>query len=231
MKKGLICVIAALLFGALLLAGCESGDAPVYGKERPAESETYEYHEGLTVAPVEKSDNIWGIVSEDGAPLAKFVKKSATRVRYLNNGNVFLTSVSVKLEDPVFDDFRCYMYCKGSGSLVPMPEPAYEYYAKLDYSDGLMIIYSNLWRDSGTRYFDEDGKVVLDLDSSNPEYAEVTWASGFEDGEAMVFFKGTDRNFYRVTIDKTGKWLTEPEARTGSRRFGDYDLTYDNPFN
>jgi|GEM_PF-2413185 len=229
MKKLLICAIILILTVLFIFSGCSSENVPDTRVDTSADIESYDYHFGLTVVCVDKSANIWGVVDTNETVLVKFIRKDG-KVRFLNNGNIFFTSVSINLQDPTFDDFCSCMFCKNTGKLVKMPEPAFNYASTIDYSDDLMIIYSNNRKNSGTKYFDPDGNCVLDLDNSNENYLTVTWASGFEDNEAVVYFKGTDKNIYRVTIDKTGKWLNEPEAKKNIRRFGDYNLEYDNPF-
>ena len=228
-RKALFCA-GILLISVFLISACSQNAASTKSATDAVQNEISEYHSGLAVACIDPEEKTWGVVDANGSVYVKFAKKSTSTVEYLNNGNIFFTSVSLNLQDAVYDDYKPYMFCKNSGKMVAMPEPARDYATKIDYSDGLMIIYSDVWRDAGTRYFDGDGNLVLDLDNSNENYAEVTWASGFEDDEAVVFFKGKDHNNYMVCIDKSGNWLTEPEQKKGGRRFGDYDLVYDNPF-
>ncbi len=228
MKRTLF-VILLFIFVLAVLSGCSSAGTPDIDTSDGAPA--YDYHNGLAVIKLDSSRHISGILDEDGNTLAKFVDKSTGKIKYLNNGNIFFTAVSLDLDEPSFANTHSYMFCKSSGEFVPMPAPAYNYASKINYSDGLMIVYSNGRGEVGTKYFDGDGNCVLDLDNSNKNYLDVTWASGFDHGEAVVFFTGADKNNYRVFIDKTGKWLGDPVKKTTSRRYGDYDLAYDNPFN
>lgn len=230
MKKCLISVAVLLILTVLpVLSSCSHEATPEPVKDTSADSKSYDYHSGLAAVCVDEIQRLWCVVDTEETTLAEFINKSG-KPKYLNNGNIFFASASVKLQDPVFEDFSSYMFCKNTGELVKMPTPAYNYASLIDYSDGLMIIYSNSLKDSGTKYFDSDGNCVLDLDNSNENYIDVTWASGFEDNEAAVYFRGKDNNMYRVTIDKTGKWLSEPEPKNSIRRFGEYNLEFDNPF-
>lgn len=229
MKRFLIFVSIMILTVLTVLPGCTHVNNPEPVNDTSSDNKPYEYHSGLAAVCVDEPENIWEIVDTNETVLVKFIKNTG-KVRFLNNGNIFLSSVSINLQNPSFDDFGTYMYCINTGKLVKMPEPAYNYVSMIDYSDGLMIIYSNYLKESGIKYFDFDGNCVLDLDNSNENYKEVTWASGFEDNEAVVYFIGTDNNTYRVTIDKAGNWLAEPEPKKNNRRFGDYNLEHDNPF-
>ena len=228
MKRTLF-VILLFIFVLALLSGCSSAGAP--GKDTSDGEPAYDYHNGLAVIKIDSSRRISGILDEDGNTLAKFVDKSTGKVKYLNNGNIFFTDIGLDIQDPAHAKTQSYMFCKSSGEFVEMPTPAYNYASKINYSDGLMIVYSNGRGEVGTKYFDGDGNCVIDLDNSNKNYLDVTWASGFDHSEAVVFFTGTDKNYYRVFIDKTGKWIKDPVKITETRRFGDYDLAYDNPFN
>ncbi|MBQ7671072.1 MAG: hypothetical protein IJS45_10200 [Clostridia bacterium] len=229
MKKVLISVSILIFTVLTALSGCTHENTPEPGKDTSAVNKPYEFHSGLAAVCVNESESIWEIIDTNETVLVKFIKDTG-KVRFLNNGNIFLSSVSLNLQNPSFDDFGTYMYCINTGELVEMPQPAYNYVSMIDYSDGLMIIYSNYLKGSGIKYFDSDGNCVLDLDNSNENYKEVTWASGFEDNEAVVYFTGTDNNTYRVTIDKEGNWLAEPDQKKSGRRFGDYNLEHDNPF-
>ena len=219
-----------LIFGVFAsLCGCSSSGGA--DTETQAAAPSYDYHNGLAAVSIDSSRHISGILDEDGNTLAKFVDKSTGKTKFLNNGNIFFTEICLDVQDPSSAKTHSYMFCKSSCEFVLMPTPAYNYVNKINYSDGLMIVYSNGRGEIGTKYFDGDGNCVIDLDNSNKNYLEVTWASGFDHSEAVVFFTGTDRNNYRVFIDKDGKWIKDPVKITDTRRFGDYDLAYNNPFN
>lgn len=111
-----------------------------------------------------------------------------------------------------FVSSKNYLFCKNTGKFVAMPWA--EEISVLDYSDSLLLVHSEIslpCYTSGYRYFDFDGNCVLDLNTSNEYYKEIMYASDFENGEAVVVFVGLDRNWYEVIIDKTVKWITEPE--------------------
>ena len=151
------------------------------------------------------SGSFYGIYNSKGEIVGIFEGTGRTLVSHLNNGNVFLFSIRLYGGD----DASCYMFCASNNQFVQMPEPCGKTIYSLEYSDGLMLLYSND-RDSRAKYYDENGNCCIDLENSNPYYREVKYADDFVDGQANVNFIGQDGEWYTVKINKKGEWINEP---------------------
>lgn len=157
---------------------------------------------------VEYEDEFGGIYNSKGELVNRFEIEGSSW-NYLNNGNIFFSDI-----DPYgtlsHTSSNAYMFCAETSELIEMPIPAWQGASSLEYSDGLMLIYSRYYRNPGAKYYDEKGKCIIDLDNSNEYYKQVMYATDFTDGQASVNFIGMDDNWYNVKIDKTGKWINEP---------------------
>lgn len=157
------------------------------------------------------------IYNTSGNAVAHFFKNGRTTINYLNNGNIYLCEAST---EETTRASAAYMFCAESNKLVEMPLP-YSSWWSPDYSDGLMLVFS-YYMDGAIKYFDSDGNCVLDLEE-NCEYS-VVHATDFVDGKATITFVGKDRERYKVDIDKTGRWLSEPivtyEGKTFWNKYG-----------
>lgn len=171
-----------------------------------------DFYNGLAIVLYE--EEVWnngmrGIINTQGEVVAKYENHAATKYNHLNNGNIVFSS-DIDIEGKSYSGGNAYMFVKATGDFVEVPVPAWQSIETIDYSDGLLLIYSNYYVDPGAKYFDEEGNCVLDLDNSSEYYKEVMFASDFVDGEATVNFVGMDRDWYTVKIDKSGAWKTEP---------------------
>ena len=83
-----------------------------------------------------------------------------------------------------------------------------------DFTNGYMLYYDcSYYVPDSTQYMDvfyidEDGNTALYL--SNFEY-QIFEARPIENGVAEIVFRGRDGNRYLLSMDLSGKWLTEPE--------------------
>lgn len=152
-------------------------------------------------------DNMWNgdcaIINTKGEVVATFEKHAACDLITLNNGNIYLETGGSEAS----------MFCVSTCEFVSVPLARYWTDVSLGYHEGLLLIdgrYSNYDDEEGVRYIDENGEVVLHLEKSNQYYRKIKGASVFENGKATVFFLGQNLELYKVTIDKTGKWLDEP---------------------
>ncbi len=171
------------------------------------------FHNGLAIFMYE--EDIMGngqcaIIDTHGEILARFEKNATTKYNCLKNGNIIFSN-DIEIQGGSYSGKNAYMFVKIRGDFVEVPVPAWQSIETIDYSDGLLLIYSNYYIDPGAKYFDEEGKCVLDLDNSSEYYKEVVFASDFVNGEATVNFVGMDGNWYMVQIDKSGVWKTDPE--------------------
>lgn len=178
--------------------------------------------EGFSVVifnPSKRVDTAYGVEYErefgaiynlKGEIVNKFELVGISSWRYLNNGNIFFENI-----DPYgtlsHSSSNAYMFCIKTGELVEMPIPAGQSSSTIEYSDDLMLIYSNYYKNPGAKYYDHDGNCCIDLDNSNEYYKEVMYADNFINGQANVNFIGLDGNWYKVKIDKKGEWITEPK--------------------
>jgi len=85
-----------------------------------------------------------------------------------------------------------------------------------DYSEGMLYsgdeFASMAANGCSVRFLDENGELALYLGSlANENYKAVYSATDFKDGKSDIIFLGQNSKRYTVTIDKTGKWLTEPK--------------------
>lgn len=143
------------------------------------------------------------IINTEGKVLATFEMHARTDRWHLNNGNIYLglsTSAS--------------MFCVSTSEFVTVPLIDTMKTSPSDgYHEGLLLTYGYYPKtngEKGVRYIDENGKIVLHLEKTSSYYRSIRGASVFSGGKATVFFIGQDRELYKVTIDKTGKWLDEP---------------------
>lgn len=173
----------------------------------------YNFNEGLAIIVFDEdifSNGHRAIINTKGDILAKYEHNAITKYNHLNNGNIVFSS-DIVISDYNFSGQNAYLFIKSSGKFVEIPVPAWQTIETIDYSDGLLFVYSNGYVNPGAKYFDENGNCVIDLDNSNEYYkGSVLYASDFQNGEATVHFKGLDDNYYTVQIDKTGAWKTEP---------------------
>lgn len=177
---------------------------------------SHDFQNGFAVA--EFGDQWQGILCKiyntSGEVVGQFFREAITSISHLNNGNIYLEGVSVS-EDSSVAGNNAYMFCAESKKMVEMPVPTYPMNSP-DYSDGLMLVYSNFMVET-IKYFDSDGNCVIDLVEDN-DYS-VVYATDFIDGKASITFVGKDSEHYIVDIDKTGKWLTEPVVTYDGRTF------------
>lgn len=163
-----------------------------------------------TAHGVEYEREFGAIYNSKGEIVNRFELVGISSWRHLNNGNIFFEDI-----DPYgtlsHSSSNAYMFCIKTGKLVEMPIPAWQSSSTIEYSDDLMLIYSNYYKNPGAKYYDHDGNCCIDLDNSNEYYKEVMYADDFIDGQANVTFVGLDGNWYKVKIDKKGEWITEPE--------------------
>lgn len=176
----------------------------------------HNFQNGLAVA---EFDNRWNgtlckIYNTSGEVVGQFFREAITSISHLNNGNIYLEGISVSEDSDVAGN-NAYMFCAESKKMVDMPVPTYPMDSP-DYSDGLMLVYSNFMVET-IKYFDSDGNCVIDLVKDN-DYS-VVYATDFSDGIASITFVGKDSEHYIVDIDKTGKWLTEPVVTYDGRTF------------
>ena len=135
--------------------------------------------------------------------VATFKHHAITKRYRFDNGNMYLgesTSAS--------------MFCASTCEFVTVPLiDVIDTSPSIGYNEGLLLTYGcypSTSGEKGVRYIDENGKIVLHLEKTNQYYRAIRGASIFSNGKATVFFIGQDRKLYKVTIDKTGKWLDEP---------------------
>ncbi len=172
--------------------------AYMYSSERASEKESDPtIHENFAV-----------IYNDKGQIVNRFEFGVHSEYEFLNNGNIYLREV-IPYGTNYFSAVA-YMFCAGSGRFVEMPLD-YVHDRIGMYSDGLLCINSGGLTGADIRYFDAEGNCILYLNESNEYYKHIVSASDFNNGIATIVFKGFDDNAYRVEIDKTGKWLTEPE--------------------
>ncbi|MBR3754127.1 MAG: hypothetical protein IKK49_03360 [Clostridia bacterium] len=147
------------------------------------------------------------IYNDKGQLLKKFEFNIHSEYEFLDNGNIYMRNVGPYGSHDYYDAF---MFCAGSERFVEMPSDCVHDRIGM-YSDGLLCINSGALTRQDIRYFDAEGNCILYLNESNEYYKYIVSASDFNNGIASIVFKGFDDNAYRVEIDKTGKWLTEPE--------------------
>ncbi len=147
-----------------------------------------------------------GIIDTNGNVVGEFRKTAISKINHLSNGNILLDAIDIYDNE----EGGTYMFCKNSGHFAPLPIPAWQSANSVDFSDGLLLIYSN-HREEVVAYFDENGNCVIDLENDDKYYGSIRYAERFENGQATVTFGGKDQNLYTVVIDKTGNWITEPE--------------------
>lgn len=173
----------------------------------------HNFNEGLAIIVFDEDvfgNGLRAIINTNGDILAKYEHNAITKYNHLNNGNIVFSS-DIVVYDYDFSGQNAYLFIKSSSEFVEIPTPAWQTIETIDYSDGLLLVYSNGYVNPGAKYFDENGNCVIDLDNSNEYYqGAVLYASDFQNGEATVHFKGLDSNYYTVQIDHTGAWKTEP---------------------
>lgn len=157
------------------------------------------------------------IINTNGKVIGEFSRFAATKYNFLNNGNIYFTDI---VPDGGYDS--SYMFCKSSEKFVKMPYPGKSSLGEIDYSDGLLLVFL----DPGAKYFDAQGRCVIDLNNSNQYYKSVKYAERFRNGVASVTFEGMDGNWYKVKINKRGEWINEPEeiSKYDAKTF--YNSTY-----
>ena len=181
----------------------------------------HDFYKGFAVAEFEENvfNNNWsGIYDSNGNLLVSFQLYSATRWRVLNNGNIYFVDISMVKDSTESEEIRTYMFCSKTGSFREMPVPAKNTVERIDYSDGLLSIWCEFYKSPGTKYFDELGNCVIDVDSSSEYYKTVLYAGDFENGKAEIQFYGMDNNLYSVHINKKGEWVEEPKKISESEQ-------------
>lgn len=171
-----------------------------------------DFHNGLAIFYYEvdiMGNGYCGIINTEGEILADYQAHAITKRRFLNNGNIFFVDVTPQGTERTGSN--AYMFCKATGKFVEMPIPDSNSIEFIDYSDGLILVYSNYYKNPGAKYFDSEGNCVLSLDNSNEYYKSIIYAERFYNGEANITFKGMDDNWYIVRINKSGEWLNEPQ--------------------
>lgn len=154
------------------------------------------------------NENFAVIYNSMGQIVYRFEHTIHSDYSFLNNGNIYLKNVAPYGSEGYCQD--AFMLCAGSGRIVEMPMDNFRDSIGM-YSDGLLCLNSGSLTSKDIRYFDAEGNCVLYLNETNEYYKHIVSASDFNNGIATIVFKGFDDNAYRVEIDKTGKWLTEPE--------------------
>lgn len=171
-----------------------------------------EFHNGLAIFYYEvdiMGNGHCGIINTRGEIVAEYEAHAITKRKFLNNGNIYF--VDVTPQGTHRSSSNAYMFCKDTNKFVEMPIPAWNSLDNIDYSDDLILVYSNYYINPGVKYFDSEGNCVIDLDNSNEYYKSIIYAERFHDGEANITFKGMDDNWYIVKINKSGEWINEPE--------------------
>ncbi len=166
------------------------------------------FYNGLAIVYFSESLRYFGvIINTKGESISFFEYYAVSKWNYLNNGNIYFTDVAVEGKY----DYDACMFCKETGEFVVMPYPGRSSIGSIDYSDGLLLVYSKSGDYSITGYFDSQGNCVIDLNNSNQYYKWVKYAERFRKGEATVTFVGLDEEWYKVKINKKGEWISEPE--------------------
>mgnify|MGYP003292545096 CR=1 FL=1 len=153
-----------------------------------------------------------GIINLEGEVVGKYEMHPSSKRKFLSNGNIYYSTIEP--HDFSYNSYEfagdSYMFCKETSEFVKMPVPAKNTIESIDFSNELLMVFSEFGDEWGAKYFDSKGNCVIDFNKSTNFYNGVVYAGDFVDGEAKIVFVGNDRNKYSVVIDKEENWLTEP---------------------
>lgn len=161
-------------------------------------------------------NGIHGIINIKGDVVFKYDNHAVSGYWRQPNGNILFNRIDpideVITPDNVQPGAEAYLFVGSQEKVIALPGNVVD---GIDYSDGLTRVYIR-YNDHtpvlpAVKFYNDDGEEILSIDNdSNEYYKSVIYVSNFNDGVAYVTFWGLSREYYRVSIDIGGKWLSEP---------------------
>ncbi len=179
-----------------------------------------DFHKGYAVIVYEEDsmgNGMRAIIDTKGDVKLKYKNHAISGYYNSSNGNVVLAGVN--LNDDLYGQTKNYIFCSNSEKTIEIQGSGLG--GGMYYSDGLLRTKTTVWRTNENKpyssykhvvtFYDENGEIALVVDCDSSEYfRQLMYVSDFENGQAEVTFVGLDRNWYKVNIDKNGKWVDEP---------------------
>jgi hypothetical protein len=172
---------------------------------------SYEY-DGLSMG-----NGIHGVIDTKGEIKLKFKNHATSKHYQSKNGNIVF--IGINMMDDLYSEPKNYIFCSNTKKTIEIPDGPVGT-SGIYYSDGLLRTYryefftdKNNYNDFKhiITFYNEDAEVTLVIDSKSSEYyMNLITVKDFICGKSEIIFVGQDRNYYKVTIDKTGKWIDEP---------------------
>lgn len=163
-------------------------------------------------------NGIRGVMNTNGEIKLKFNNHAISKCYRSDNGNIVFVGINL-MDDLYSSETKNYIFCGKTGKTIEIsggPVASDGMY----YSNGLLRTYRTEWYTDENNYnaykdvvtfYDENGVEALTIDTNSSEYYKsLLYVEDFVDEKSVVYFWGLDRNYYKVEIDKTGKWITEP---------------------
>lgn len=167
-------------------------------------------------------NGIYAVINTKGETVLEFENHAISLHYQSSNGNIVFIDINL-IEDMYSSETKDYILCSNTGKVVEIVEEACSCYSprSMVYSNGLLRTYRTDWdtpnknNDVGyievVTFYDENGVEALRIDTNSSEYYKsLLYVEDFVDEKSVVYFWGLDRNYYKVQIDKSGKWVSEP---------------------
>ncbi len=183
-----------------------------------------DFQHGFAIVAYERDgfgmgNGVHGVIDTTGEVKLKFNNHAVSEWYRSSNGNIVFVGIHL-MDDPTYNPSKNYLFCGKTGKTIEIPGGSVNNDG-MYYSDGLLRTYRTDWdtpnKNNAVGYievftfYDENGVETLTIDTNSSEYYKsLIYVEDFVDEKSMVYFWGLDRNYYKVQIDKSGNWISEP---------------------